>query len=83
PEEILSQFGDLVNQAVAETDSEARAGLYAQIDQLDYDTAMAIRLVTAPGRHYEQRWVQGWYYNPAYPGQYYYALDITGEGESE
>jgi peptide/nickel transport system substrate-binding protein len=81
PEEILNQFGDLVNAGVAETDPAAREEIYNQLDQLDYDTALAIRLVTAPGRHYEQRWVQGWYYNPAYPNQYYYALDITGSGE--
>ena len=31
-------------------------------------------LPTATGRHYEQRWVQGWYRNMIYPGTYFYVL---------
>jgi hypothetical protein len=30
--------------------------------------------VLAVGRHYEQRWVTGYYNNPLYGGYYYYEL---------
>ncbi len=48
--------------------------IYQQLTQMDYDEAIAIRLAVATGRHYEQRWVQGWFYNPIYAGSYYYVL---------
>jgi hypothetical protein len=28
----------------------------------------------AIGRHFERDWVVGWYYNPAYPGEYFYNM---------
>ena len=74
PDEIRAAFQVKVNAAVAATDPAARAALYEELTQMDYDTAMAIRLPIGAGRHYEQRWVQGWYYNMIYPGTYFYVL---------
>jgi peptide/nickel transport system substrate-binding protein len=74
PEEMVAEFSDLVDAGVAATDPEERAAIYHQLTQLDYDNAIAIRLPVATGRHYEQRWVEGWYYNPIYPWYYYYPL---------
>lgn len=71
PDDVASQFADLVNQGVAATDSAERADIYAQIQQLDYEMAPAIRLAVPLGRHYEQKWVQGWFYNPIAPTFYY------------
>ena len=74
PAELRSAFQVLVNAGVAATDPAERAVIYQQLTQMDYDNAIAIRLAVATGRHYEQRWVQGYYYNPIYSGFYYYAL---------
>jgi peptide/nickel transport system substrate-binding protein len=66
PEEMVAEFQELVNAGVAANTPEERAEIYQQATQLDYDNAIAIRLAVATGRHYEPRWVTGWYYNPIY-----------------
>jgi len=75
PADIKDQFQKLVSEGVAESDPAKRAEIYKQLTQLDYEYAPAIRLAVATGRHYEQRWVQGWYYNPIAPA-FYYAYSI-------
>ena len=75
PADIKDQFQKLVSEGVAESDPAKRAEIYKQLTQLDYQYAPAIRLAVATGRHYEQRWVQGWYYNPIAPA-FYYAYSI-------
>lgn len=75
PDEIRQQFQELVSAGVSETDPAKRAEIYKQLTQLDYEYAPAIRLAVVTGRHYEQRWVQGWYYNPIAPN-FYYAYSI-------
>jgi len=68
PDDLTSQFQDLINQGVSETDPTARAAIYAQVNQLYYDNAVGILLATATTRRYEQRWVSGYYYNPVQSG---------------
>jgi len=70
PEDLKAKFAELVNAGVAETDPEKRAEIYKKLTLLDYEYAPAIRLAVVTGRHYEQRWVQGWYYNPIAPDFY-------------
>jgi peptide/nickel transport system substrate-binding protein len=74
PADLLAAFEEKVTAGASETDSAARAAIYAELTQMDYDNALAIRLPIPTGRHYEQRWVQGWYYNMIYPGTYFYVL---------
>jgi len=74
PEDLTGQFQDLINQGVSETDPAKRSEIYAQVNQLEYDTAPEILTATATTRRYEQRWVKGWYYNPIYSGTYWYGL---------
>ncbi|MBN1874222.1 MAG: ABC transporter substrate-binding protein [Anaerolineae bacterium] len=64
PEEMIAEFSNLVDAAVAATSDEERAALYQQLTQMDYDNAIAIRLAVGTGRRYEQRWLGGYYYNP-------------------
>jgi peptide/nickel transport system substrate-binding protein len=66
PEDIHNEFKDLVSAGVGAATPEERAEIYKEITQKDYDYAPAIRLAVATGRHYEQRWVEGYYYNPIY-----------------
>jgi peptide/nickel transport system substrate-binding protein len=74
PADLTAQFQDLLNKGVSETDPAKRAEIYKQVNQLVYDNAPEILLATATLRRYEQRWVNGWYYNPIYSGMYFYPL---------
>jgi len=74
PDELKEQFRDIVNRGVAEADPDKRAAIYAEFNQLYYDEVPTVLLAVSTGRRYEQRWVQGWFYNPIYPGTYYYTL---------
>ena len=67
-------YDALVDQIKAETDPAKRAEIYDQLNQQFYDLAPGILLANGVGRHYEQRWIRGWYDNPKYAGVYYYAL---------
>ncbi len=76
PDDVKAQFKDIINRAVAETDPAKHATIYAEFNQLYYDTASSIPLFVATGRRYQQRWVNGWYANPIYPGTYYYPISL-------
>jgi peptide/nickel transport system substrate-binding protein len=74
PAELTDQFAALINAGVAETDPAKRAEIYTELNQKVYDEAPQIILALVTSRHYEQRWVQGYYYNPISPGFYFYAI---------
>jgi peptide/nickel transport system substrate-binding protein len=70
----VQRFTVFVNQGVAETDPARRAAIYKQFNRAYYDAAPTILLAVQQSRLYTQRWVQGYYYNPIYPGYYFCAL---------
>ena len=74
PPDLVSRLSDLIGRGVAETDSAQRAVIYKQFNQAFYDAAPDILLAVGYNRHYVQRWVRGYYYNPIYSGYYFYAL---------
>jgi peptide/nickel transport system substrate-binding protein len=74
PDDIKAQLKELINAGVAETDPAKRAEIYTKLNQQIYDLAPQIILAVATGRHYEQRWVDGYYANPITPGFNYYQL---------
>ncbi len=74
PEDLTAQFQDLVNQGIAASDPAKRAEIYTELNQAVYDSAAHIILAIPTTRHYEQRWVNGYYYNPIYSNFYYYVL---------
>lgn len=63
----------------------AREAAYSNLMDTFVDDLPTIPLIQGLGRHYERTWVQGWYSNPIYPGNYYYHLwkgidaDINGD----
>lgn len=76
PQETIDIFSPLVNQAAMEENRDKRQEIYEKLTELDYENAIAIRLASRTSeRHYEHRWVKGWYYNPVLSGFYYYALE--------
>lgn len=74
PEDLIKQFQELINKGVSETDPAKRHEIYKELNQKVFELAPDIILAIPTGRHYEQRWVKGWYYNPIYPHYYYYPL---------
>lgn len=74
PAEIKAQFEDINTRGVSAVDPAERAKIYAEFNQLFYDTCPGFLLFAAGGHHYEPRYVQGWYNNPMYADNYFYAL---------
>lgn len=72
PEDLKAQFEVLINEGVAQTDPAKRAEVYTKVNQLAFDQTPQIILALATTRSYQQRWVEGYYYNPIQPGFSYY-----------
>jgi peptide/nickel transport system substrate-binding protein len=72
PPELSKSLIDIENAGVAEVDPAKRAEIYAKYNQIVYDQATQILLAVVTGRHYQQRWVDGWYYNPMIGTNYYF-----------
>lgn len=72
--EFLDQARDNISRAVAQTDPQMRTQIYHEFNKLYYEQVPAILLFQSLGRHYQQRWVNGWYGNPVFPGPYFYVL---------
>jgi peptide/nickel transport system substrate-binding protein len=64
----------LVDAGIRAPDGPARAQIYHNIQALAVQDCPSFTLDQAIGRHFERDWVVGWYYNPAYPGLYFYNL---------
>lgn len=74
PKDLQKQFDDLIQKGLATSEQTQRAAIYAQLNKLSVDQAIDIFIDTPIGRHYEQTWIKGYYYNPIYSGFYYYAF---------
>jgi peptide/nickel transport system substrate-binding protein len=74
PADLVKTLSDFSNKGVVLTDPAARAAIYKQFNQAFYAAAPDILLAVQQNRHYEQRWVQGYYSNPIYSTFYFYAL---------
>lgn len=61
----------LIEKAATSVDPAERMEIYHQLEMDYYNQAPSVVLYQPLGRHYERNWVQGWYYNPIYPGVYF------------
>ncbi|NSW53191.1 MAG: hypothetical protein HPY85_11855 [Anaerolineae bacterium] len=78
PEELTSKYAEYLEDGLAAIgDFDARSAVYAALNQELYSDATFIPGYMAEGRHYEQEWVEGYYYNPLYSNFYYYPLSKT------
>ena len=76
----------LIDQALATPDGPERAKMYADLENIYINDCPSFPTDQPYIRRWCQYWVKGWYYNPLYPGDYYYAMwkaddcwfDITG-----
>jgi len=74
PADVQTQMDKLITQGVTESDEAARAKIYSQLQNISYENALDIFVVQPEARHYQRSWVQGYYFNPIYPGIYFYPL---------
>jgi peptide/nickel transport system substrate-binding protein len=64
----------LINAGIEAAPGAPRQAIYNQVQQLVIDDCPSMSLFTVTGRHYERDWVVGWYFNPIYPGNYFYNM---------
>jgi len=64
----------LVEEGIRTLNETRRREIYYQLQKIYHDEVPSVPLVQPVGRHWERDWVQGWYYNPTYPGSYFYHL---------
>ncbi len=74
PDDVKAQFKDILDRGVAELDPVARGEIYREANQLYYDLAVALPLMTTTSHGFQQRWVEGVILNPIFPGLYYYTI---------
>jgi peptide/nickel transport system substrate-binding protein len=78
PKDLQAQIDQLITQGVQTADTQARAKIYEQLQNLAYENALDLFVVQPQVRQYQQMWVNGWYYNPIYPGMYFYSMSKGG-----
>ena len=79
PEDLTAQFQEMATAAALATDPAERERIYFELQQLYYDQVPTLILAQETVNRYEQRWVQGYYWNPILPGRYFYAYSLAGQ----
>ena len=74
PKALLDQFAPIIQAGALEADPAKRATIYKQFDQLWYDNVPDIMGIVAYTRFYEQRWDNGFIWNPLFGYLYYYTF---------
>jgi len=64
----------LINAGIMESDTTKRKQIYHDLQVLAVADCPSVPVLQAVGRHFERDWINGWYYNPIYPGLYAYNL---------
>ena len=72
----------LVEKGIRTIEPEKRKDIYYELQKIYYEDVPSVVLYQGLGRHYERTWVQGWYYNPIYPGLYFYVLSKTPDAKN-
>ena len=65
------EVNKLIDEQSKEFDPVKRAAMIKQIVQMINDDYVYIWLSQPVGIHFERTWIHGWYYNPAFAGNYY------------
>ena len=65
---------ELIEKGKTESDQSKRVEIYKELQKIYYEDVPSFIIDQPLARHYERDWVKGWYYNPIYPGIYFYAL---------
>ncbi|MEM3403170.1 MAG: ABC transporter substrate-binding protein [Nitrososphaeria archaeon] len=65
------ELNTLIEQQAVEADPVKRQAIIDQIVNTLNSEYIYLWTAQATARHVERTWVKGWYYNPAYPGNYF------------
>jgi peptide/nickel transport system substrate-binding protein len=71
PNELVDSH---IDAGIATTVPAERQGNYTWLQHYYVDNAPGFCTDQPTSRHFQRDWVQGWYYNPIYPGNYIYDL---------
>jgi peptide/nickel transport system substrate-binding protein len=80
-EPLSSEFDAMIAEGASLTDPEARRVVYEAIQLKAQEEAVMIWMYQPLVRYHFSPWIQGWYFNGAYPGaaySYVYALSKVG-----
>jgi peptide/nickel transport system substrate-binding protein len=82
PEDMVEEFDAKVGECVSLADLAAAEQCYFDLQAMTYDNVTNVFIDQPTIRHYEQMWMEGYYYNPAYFGVYAYS-QAMGKGGLE
>ena len=62
------EVDNLIGEGIATIVPEERREIYYRLQEIYHDDVISIPLAEPTGRHYERTWVNGWFFNPIFPG---------------
>jgi len=74
---FADKYDDLVAAGMATADQAARAAIYKQIQEMSYEDCYDLWLPQSNGYRVVQGWIQGYSFNPQFPGPYFYSIHKT------
>jgi peptide/nickel transport system substrate-binding protein len=79
--EYAEKYDALIAEGASATTAEARRPIYEEIQLASQEDAVVIWMYQASARYHFQRWVHGWYFNPAYSSGAYSYVYALSKGE--
>jgi peptide/nickel transport system substrate-binding protein len=74
PEDLQAEFDSMIAEAKSLTDPAVQHEAYKAIQRKATENQTSLWGIQPIGRHWEQTWVQDWFYNPSYPCAFAYGL---------
>jgi len=65
---------ELIEEGMRTMNETRRLVISYELQEIYHEDCISVPLCQPLGRYWERDWVMGWYYNPAYPGEYFYHL---------
>jgi peptide/nickel transport system substrate-binding protein len=74
PDDLITQFRDILNRGVSETDPAKRQAIYEEANALYFEQVPTVLLATATSHGFMPRYVKGVINNPLFNNFYYYTM---------
>ncbi|OKY77766.1 MAG: ABC-type transport system, periplasmic component [Candidatus Methanohalarchaeum thermophilum] len=68
------EVDELINEGINTLDQERRKEIYYQLQEIYREDVPSVSFVQPQEHQVQRSWIDGFYYNPVYPGEYYYSL---------
>jgi ABC-type transport system substrate-binding protein len=79
PEDLQNQFDTMIAEAKTKTDPVEANEAYKAIQRMASEYQTSLWGVQPIGRHYEQLWIEDWFYNPTFPCAFAYGLKESAD----